>query len=282
MSSSTVEVRAFSGDLIASAGASASGASSSRRPVKRKTRPSAGGLSESRTAKKYPVEASPYKMADNSSTCFKSQDELDDALDALKLKDPKLGALVDAYSPPLFLLGEAGEPFEYLCRSLIEHQISGKSAQTICSKFLARFGCKEGQFPTPSQVCKATDVELKAAGLSARKMTYIMDLARKFDSGDINAEMLLTTGNNDCHKILTQVKGIGTWIVDMFLLFCLKRQDVLPLADLGVRRGFQKFFHLSALPPPEEMLRLAKSWEPNRSIGTWYMWRLAAASIDTI
>ena len=104
MSSSTVEVRAFSGDLIASAGASASGASSSRRPVKRKTRPSAGGLSESRTAKKYPVEASPYKMADNSSTCFKSQDELDDALDALKLKDPKLGALVDAYSPPLFLL----------------------------------------------------------------------------------------------------------------------------------------------------------------------------------
>eukprot|EP00118_Oscarella_pearsei_P026194 m.309580 g.309580 ORF g.309580 m.309580 type:complete len:271 (+) comp47000_c0_seq1:94-906(+) len=270
MSSSTVEVLQFSGDLRAA---------TAKRQVKRKARPSAGGLSESRTAKKYPVESSPYKMADNSSMCFKSQVELDEALKDLKPKDEKLAGLIDTFTAPLFLLGEAGEPFEYLCRSLIEHQISNKSSQSICTKFLTRFSCKEGQFPTPSQVCKATDIELKAAGLSARKMTYIMDLARKFDSGEINSETLLTTGNNDCHKILTQVKGIGTWIVDMFLLFCLKRQDVLPLADLGVRRGFQKFFSLPALPPPEDMLRLAKPWEPYRSVGTWYMWRLAAATM---
>ncbi|XP_062507252.1 uncharacterized protein LOC134183682 [Corticium candelabrum] len=255
--------------------------SASRRTGKRKARPLAGGLSECRTAKKYPVEASPFKLADNSAEVFKSQEELDEALEGLKSREEKLAELIDTYSPPHFLLGEAGEPFEYLCRSLIEHQISSKSAQTICSKFMLRFGSeKEGRFPTPSQVCKGTDDELKAAGLSARKMSYIQDLARKFDSGEIDTEMLMNTGNNDCHKILTQVKGIGTWIVDMFLLFCLKRQDVLPLADLGVRRGFQQFFNLPALPPPEQMLLLAKKWEPYRSIGTWYMWRLAAATLQ--
>jgi DNA-3-methyladenine glycosylase II len=254
--------------------------SSSRRTVKRKARPLAGGLSECRTAKKYPVESSPFKLADNTTEVLKTQEELDEALEDLKSRDEKLAELINTYSPPHFLLGQAGEPFEYLCRSLIEHQISTKSAQAICSKFIIRFSVREGQFPTPSQVCKGTDDELKAAGLSARKMSYIQDLARKFDSGEIETEMLMNTGNNDCHKILTQVKGIGTWIVDMFLLFCLKRQDVLPLADLGVRRGFQKFFNLSALPQPEQMLHLAKAWEPYRSIGTWYMWRLAAASIQ--
>ncbi|MCA9674088.1 MAG: DNA-3-methyladenine glycosylase 2 family protein, partial [Myxococcales bacterium] len=115
---------------------------------------------------------------------------------------------------------------------------------------------------------------LRTAGVSGAKAAALHDLAAHFDDGRLRPRRLLAAGDDDVRAALLPVRGIGPWSIDMFLIFALGRPDILPVGDLGVRRGMQRHFRLRGLPDEARMTRLAAPWRPFRSVGAWYMWRL--------
>lgn len=164
------------------------------------------------------------------------------------------------------------EAFESLVRSIIYQQISGKAAQSILNKFKELF--KGKNFPKPEGVLKISEGKLRSAGLSGQKVSYIIDLARKFKEGIINPKNFHLLSDEEIIEHLVQVKGIGRWTAHMFLMFTLKRPDVLPTGDLGVQKGFRKLFKLKKLPSPSDMEKLARKWEGHRTVASLYLWRI--------
>jgi DNA-3-methyladenine glycosylase II len=118
-----------------------------------------------------------------------------------------------------------------------------------------------------------SDDDLRGAGLSRQKLVYLRDLAEKFAAGDLTEDDFHHLDDEDVIAKASSVKGIGRWTAEMLLIFTLDRPDVLPVDDLGVRRGMQISYGLQDLPKPDEMRRIAEPWQPYRSAGTWYMWR---------
>jgi DNA-3-methyladenine glycosylase II len=131
------------------------------------------------------------------------------------------------------------------------------------------------KFPTPEEVVKMPDAKLRSAGLSAQKISYLKDLAQKFADGSIEHRRFARMKSDDIIAHLTAVKGIGVWTAHMFLIFTLNRPDILPVGDLGIRKGFQILYKLDILPSPKEMERLAEPWREHASVASWYLWRLA-------
>ena len=161
--------------------------------------------------------------------------------------------------------------FSQLLKTIVYQQLAGKAAATIHGRVLDAVGVKP---PTPEAVLATEYAHLRAAGLSDRKASYIVDLASHFSDGRLSEELLAAASDDELLSSLTAVKGIGVWSCQMFMLFTLGRPDVLPTGDLGVQKGFAKFFGIgSKLPKPAEMEALAESWRPYRSFGTAYMWR---------
>jgi DNA-3-methyladenine glycosylase II len=114
---------------------------------------------------------------------------------------------------------------------------------------------------------------LRSAGLSARKIEYLKDLASRVSDGRLNLALLSKLPDEQVIEQLVQVKGIGPWTAEMFLIFCLGRQDVLPVGDLGLRKAMQKAYSLMELPSPADMRDIAQVWKPYCSIATWYLWK---------
>jgi DNA-3-methyladenine glycosylase II len=195
---------------------------------------------------------------------------VEESLSILK-KDPRFAVLIKKYGPPT-LTREAGY-FQALVRSIIYQQVTGKAAASIMAKFVALF--PKTVFPTPAQVNKKTVEELRTAGLSGQKASYIKDLALKFTDGTIREKDLDSMTTVEITEHLVQVKGIGVWTVHMFLIFTLGRLDVLPVGDLGVRKGMQVVFKMRALPNPKQMEQKAKPWRQHASVVSWYLWRVA-------
>ena len=166
-----------------------------------------------------------------------------------------------------------GNVFQSLLRSIIYQQVSGAAAATILGRFVALF--PKGKFPSPKMVSAMPIEKMRAAGLSGQKVSYIKDLADKFTDGTIKHRSLHTMESADIVEHLTQVKGIGVWTVQMFLIFTLNRPDVLPTGDLGVRKGFQVVYKLKDLPDHAQMEKLAKDWRAHASTASWYFWRVA-------
>jgi DNA-3-methyladenine glycosylase II len=162
-------------------------------------------------------------------------------------------------------------PFHSLIRSIIYQQVSGKAAASILKKFKALFS---DTFPTPDQVLERTEEELRSAGLSRGKVIYIRDLAEKFKDGTISPRKFPKMTNDEIIEHLTRVKGIGVWTAHMFLMFTLRRPDILPTLDLAIRKGFQVVYGLKELPEHETMERLAKGWRKHASLASLYMWRI--------
>lgn len=127
---------------------------------------------------------------------------------------------------------------------------------------------------TPAVIAALTAEELRAVGVSGRKSDYLHDLADKFLSGALSDEKLAAMSEDDLVSALTAVKGIGVWSAHMFMIFYLHKPDVLPVGDLGIRRGFQKLYQLKKEPSAAEMQALALSWRPYRSLASWYLWRV--------
>lgn len=181
-----------------------------------------------------------------------------------------MGALIDAHGPPA--LRRTDNAFESLGRAIVYQQLSGKAAGTIYGRFLGLF---PGQrFPEPEALLATPFESLRSVGVSRAKATYLFDLAAKFADGTIAPRGFARMTDAELGATLTQVKGIGEWSVHMFLLFGLLRPDVLPVGDLGVRKGVKLYFGLDDLPAPKAMEALCEPWRPYRSAASWYMWRL--------
>ena len=154
---------------------------------------------------------------------------------------------------------------------MIYQQLSGKAAATIYSRTLNLFSYRR---PTPGKVLRAGENQLRCAGLSRAKTASILDLAEKTLDGTIpSSAKLRHMRDDDVINALVQVRGIGQWTVQMLLIFHLGRADVLPGADLGVRKGLQLTSRLQQLPTPEQVLRRGERWRPYRSVASWYLWR---------
>lgn len=149
-------------------------------------------------------------------------------------------------------------------------QLAGGAADAIRARFVKLYG---GRFPAPARLLATPDGALRNAGLSGRKIEYMKDLASRVAGGRIDLAALSEMGDEEVVSQLSEVKGIGRWTAEMFLIFHLGRPDVLPVGDLGLRKAMQKTYSLRSLPPPEKMVKIAEPWRPYRSVATWYLWK---------
>lgn len=164
------------------------------------------------------------------------------------------------------------EAFAALVRAIVSQQLSGKAADTIFGRLEALGG---GTVPGPAELAATPDEVLRAAGLSGAKTRGVKDLAARVLGGQLALDVLHAHDDEAVIASLTQVKGIGRWTAEMFLMFRLGRPDVLSTADLGLRKGMMMLFGLKELPDPETMHRLSAHWRPFRSVACWYLWRVA-------
>lgn len=160
-------------------------------------------------------------------------------------------------------------PYESLIEAIITQQLSGKAAESISKKFRKIYG----KFPKPSDVIKTPDSKIRSAGLSGMKVAYIKDLSKKIESKELRINSLKNMTDDEVILELTQIKGIGRWTAEMFLIFSLGRLDVLPVGDLGLRKGVQMLYSLSDLPQKNEIEKIAEKWRPYRTVATWYVWK---------
>ena len=189
----------------------------------------------------------------------------------LKAVDPHLGRIIDACGNIKLEIQRRRSPFEFLLRSIIFQQLSGKAAGTIHGRLLALFPMKR---PTPQRVLRLQPKKFRNTGVSGNKERAIRDLARHARDGLVPGFTALTRmSDEEIIETLTAIHGIGRWTVEMLLIFQLGRPDVLPVDDLGVRKGFAMMRGKKTLPTPKQLARAASKWQPYRSIGSWYCWR---------
>jgi DNA-3-methyladenine glycosylase II len=189
------------------------------------------------------------------------------AVNHLKTSDPVLRAIMEQVGPCRM---EFGVPeFASVAESIVYQQLNGKAAATI----FARFAALAGKPLTPQGILKLTDVELRGVGLSKQKSSYLKDLSAKTAEGLLDFTALGDMPDEEVIKHLTQVKGIGVWTAHMFLMFSLRRPNVLPTGDYGIQVAMKKHYRKSKLPKPKDMEKIARAWEPYRSVACWYLWR---------
>jgi DNA-3-methyladenine glycosylase II len=173
-----------------------------------------------------------------------------------------------------------GEPrFENLVRSIVSQQLNGKVARVIFARLHEAVGEPE---LTPEGILRLRPERMRKLGLSAGKTLYIRELAKHTKRGRVVFEMLPKMEDSEVIEHLTQVKGIGVWTAQMFLMFALRRNDVLPVADLGIRVAMKNAYGLEELPKPAEMEQIAARWRPYASVACWYLWRSIDVKSDTI
>ncbi len=167
--------------------------------------------------------------------------------------------------------------FIVLARAIVSQQISTRAAETIYGRFCALFARRR---PRPKLTLGLSDEDLRQAGLSRQKTVYLRDLARHFEEGLIKPRGFHSLDNDDIIDQLVQVKGVGRWTAEMFLIFSLNRPDVLPVDDLGLKAGVQKIYNLKTLPDAKKLKTIGAEWQPYESIATWYCWQALAGRAD--
>lgn len=195
------------------------------------------------------------------------------ALQHLKKSDPVIGAIIQRVGP--FAMQYREPSFETLVRSIVYQQLSGRVAGVIFARL--RAACQEKaageEQLTPAGILKLRPAAMRKAGLSAQKTLYIRELARHTRKGAVVFESLAEAEDTEVIEHLTQVKGIGVWTAQMFLMFALRRPDVLPVSDLGIRSAIRKAYGLEDLPKAADMEKIAAAWKPYTSVACWYLWR---------
>jgi DNA-3-methyladenine glycosylase II len=190
------------------------------------------------------------------------------ALQHLKKSDPVMAAIIQRVGK--FTLKYSEPSFETLARSIVYQQLSGRVASVIYGRLLAAAGEER---LTPAGVMKLRPERMRKVGLSGQKTLYIRELAKHTRRGSVIFENLPGFDDTGVIEHLTRVKGIGVWTAQMFLMFALRRPDVLPVADLGIRTAIKKAYELEDLPKAPEMEKIAAAWKPHTSIACWYLWR---------
>ena len=192
-----------------------------------------------------------------------------EAIDFLRSSDPVLARIISQVGP--LEMAYRRERFQALVRAIIFQQLAGRAALAIFDRFIKIIG--NGRFPTPPRVIEASDEEMRRAGLSRAKMTYIRDLARHVRDGSLNFRSFARMDDEEIIADLMRVRGIGRWTAEMFLMFNLRRPDVLPVDDLGFRSAVAKSYGLSQLPTAKELKLMGERWRPYRSAAVWYFWQ---------
>jgi DNA-3-methyladenine glycosylase II len=185
----------------------------------------------------------------------------------LKKSDPILCAIIERIGPCRM---EYGPPeFHSLAEAIVYQQLNGKAAVTIFNRFAAL----AGNPLTPERILKLSDAQMRSVGLSKQKSSYLRDMAERAARGELDFSRLPEMTDEDVVKHLTQVKGVGVWTAHMFLMFTLRRPNVLPTGDYGVQAAIKKHYKKRKLPKPEQMEKIARPWEPYRSVACWYLWK---------
>ena len=196
-----------------------------------------------------------------------------DAMEHLVGADPVLGKIVADHGElgeEQRARGRPAEAYGALLRSIVGQQLSTKAARTIYGRLADLYG---GGAPTPEQLLATDPDELRQVGLSRAKATYLRSLAEHVMSGELELDRLTELPDDEVAAQLTAVKGLGQWTADMFLIFHLRRSDVLPVGDLGIRRAVQIAYGLDELPDAKRLAELAEPWRPYRSLACLYLWR---------
>jgi len=197
------------------------------------------------------------------------------AIKVLK-KDPKLARIIKVVGK--YQITTTSNYFESLIEAIITQQLAGSAAKAISKRFRSLYGKR---FPKPVDVLKTSDSKLRSTGLSGMKVKYIKDLSKNIESKKLKLRSLSKLSDDEIVEQLTQVKGIGRWTAEMFLIFSLGRMDILPVGDLGLKKGVQLLNSSTKLPTSDEIEELAEKWRPYRTVATWYLWK-SLQKFDTI
>jgi DNA-3-methyladenine glycosylase II len=192
------------------------------------------------------------------------------ALTHLRRVDPILGGIIDSVGPCRMETRRTGTHYDALVRSIVFQQLSGKAAGTIHRRFTELY---PGRRPKAELVMVTEEERLRSAGLSRQKIGYLRDLSTRVADRSLPLAHLGRLSDDAIIEHLVQVKGIGRWTVQMFLMFRLGRPDVLPELDLGVQNAIQKAYGLKQRPTPKDVLRIGEKWRPYASVASWYLWR---------
>jgi DNA-3-methyladenine glycosylase II len=203
----------------------------------------------------------------------------------LAAADPTMGALIERVgkidlATRLRRRSEErpADAYGALLRAIVGQQLSTKAARTIYGRVLELFG---GATPSPGQLLEADEADLRAAGLSGRKVEYVRDLAVHVLEGELELDRLDRLGDEEVIEEIVAVRGLGVWTAEMFLLFHLERPDVLSGGDLGIRKAIQVEYGLEEMPTPTRVLEIGEPWRPHRSLASLYLWEsLANTPVD--
>jgi DNA-3-methyladenine glycosylase II len=194
------------------------------------------------------------------------------AMDTLAARDPRLAPLIKETEEFRIETDGSDNPYEILLECIAYQSISGKAAATIFGRVKALGS--NGRPPTPEEMLKLRKPVLRKAGLSGAKILAMKDLAKKTIEGTVPTfEQAQALPDEELIKRLVSVRGIGAWTVEMFLIFRLGRPDVLPIHDLGVKKGWSITYRKKHMPKPKELLAFGERWRPYRTVASWYMWR---------
>ena len=191
----------------------------------------------------------------------------------LRNADPVMAAIINRVGP--YEMARREPTFETLARSIAFQQLNGKAAATI----FARLRKAVGRRFTAAAFLRLTPDELRACGLSRQKIASLTDLANRVAARQIDFRKLSELSDEEIVVLLSQVKGVGVWTVQMFLMFALERPNVMPLSDFGIRNAVRKAYGLSEMPKPAELIELSKAWHPYCTVACWYLWRSLDAQV---
>jgi 3-methyladenine DNA glycosylase/8-oxoguanine DNA glycosylase len=199
------------------------------------------------------------------------------AIAHLRAADPVFDGIIERVGPCRLRITAEGTHFGAVASSIVYQQLSGAAAGTIHGRMLALYGDRD---PTPRELLRTPDEQLRAVGLSGQKTRYLKDLATHAAKRGSKIEQLHLLDDEAVIDSLTAVKGVGRWTAQMFLMFRLGRPDVLPDLDLGIQKGIQRAYRMRKLPTPKQVLKRGAPWAPYRTIASWYLWRMADLPAD--
>jgi DNA-3-methyladenine glycosylase II len=195
------------------------------------------------------------------------------AIQHLRQSDPRLGEWIDRIGVLQFPTPPAREPYVALLETIAHQQLAGAAARAIWTRVIALF---ENGVPCSKRLVEMTEERLRSAGLSRSKVLAMRDICHRVNAGTIpSASLIRQMSDADIYAQLMQVRGVGSWTVDMLMMFTLCRPDIMPVTDYGVRKGFQVLYRKRALPSPKQLLKLSEKWQPHRSVAALYLWRIA-------
>ena len=198
---------------------------------------------------------------------------MSEADEHLRSVDHVIRRLIDErgpIDPAIDRRGSRPDAYEAIARAVVGQQLSTKAARSIWERLVARF---EGSFPPPAELLATEPESLREAGLSWSKVGFLRDLAERVEKRSLDLDALAKLPDEDVIAELTEIKGIGPWTAEMFLIFHLARPDVVSTGDLGIRRAAQLAYGLDELPGPHDLERIAEPWRPHRTLACLYLWR---------